>query len=149
MKKIIQDYSREELAEMIKPSFRSRQIYDWIYHKYASSFDEMKNLPKDLREDLEKEFSYDDPSLSASDPHEEHFYDDLDENFEVIDSSVESPKETKEVSDVSNEKSSEKTQKPLDQSSLQKKGESPDKDSSSDEERPSHKKNDGKPSSQS
>ena len=52
MKQIIQDLSKEELSQSIKPSFRAKQIYSWIYHKYASSFEEMKNLPKDTREAL-------------------------------------------------------------------------------------------------
>ncbi|SFV64237.1 Ribosomal RNA large subunit methyltransferase N [hydrothermal vent metagenome] len=57
MKKILQDYTKEELATMVKPSFRAKQIINWTYHKYASSFDEMKNLPKNMREDLDKEFT--------------------------------------------------------------------------------------------
>ena len=42
---------------MIKPSFRAKQIYNWTYHKYASSFDEMKNLPKEMRHELDKDFT--------------------------------------------------------------------------------------------
>ena len=57
MKKILQDYSKEELGEMIKPSFRAKQIYNWVYHKYASSFDDMKNLPKIMREELKDNFT--------------------------------------------------------------------------------------------
>jgi len=57
MKKIIQDFTQNELLELIKPSFRAKQIYHWLYHQYASSFDEMKNLPKDLREKLEEEYT--------------------------------------------------------------------------------------------
>ena len=48
MKKIIQDLTKEELGKVIKPSFRAKQIYFWIYHKYVNSFEEMKNLPKQL-----------------------------------------------------------------------------------------------------
>ncbi len=57
MKKILQDYTKAELADMIKPSFRAKQIYSWVYNKYANSFEEMKNLPKELREQLESEFT--------------------------------------------------------------------------------------------
>ncbi len=57
MKKIIQDYTKEELQELVKPSFRAKQIYQWIYKKYVNSFEEMKNLPKDLREKLDKEYT--------------------------------------------------------------------------------------------
>ncbi len=56
-KKIIQDLSKEELGALIKPSFRAKQIYNWMYHKYATSFEEMKNLPKDMRETLENEYT--------------------------------------------------------------------------------------------
>jgi len=56
-KKIIQDLSKEDLATIIKPSFRAKQIYNWIYHQYAISFDEMKNLPKDMREKLNEEYT--------------------------------------------------------------------------------------------
>ena len=56
-KKIIQDLSKEELGELIQPNFRAKQVYHWMYHKYASSFDEMKNLPKDMREKLKEEYT--------------------------------------------------------------------------------------------
>ena len=55
-KKTLLDYAKEELSCMIKPSFRSKQIYGWIYQKYVDSFEEMINLPKDLREKLESEY---------------------------------------------------------------------------------------------
>jgi 23S rRNA (adenine2503-C2)-methyltransferase len=57
MKKIIQDYTKDELSSIIKPSFRAKQIYDWVYHKYAMSFDEMKNLPKSLKEELDASYT--------------------------------------------------------------------------------------------
>lgn len=56
-KQIIQDFTKDELSEIIKPSFRAKQIYHWIYHKYANSFEEMKNIPKEMREKLEKEYT--------------------------------------------------------------------------------------------
>ena len=57
MKKILQDYTKQELSTMIKPAFRAKQIWNWSYHKYASSFDEMLNLPKALRAELDAEFT--------------------------------------------------------------------------------------------
>ncbi len=57
MKKIIQDLTKEELSEVIKPAFRAKQIYNWIYHKYADSFEEMKNIPKEMREKLDEEYT--------------------------------------------------------------------------------------------
>ncbi len=56
-KKIIQDLTKEELAEVINPSFRAKQIYHWIYHKYAESFEEMKNIPKEMREKLDEAYT--------------------------------------------------------------------------------------------
>lgn len=56
MKTNILDLTKEELAQEIKPSFRAKQIYQWIYHKYVNSFDEMKNLPKDMKETLKEKF---------------------------------------------------------------------------------------------
>ncbi len=56
-KKIIQDLTKEELAQKISPAFRAKQIYHWMYHKYANSFEDMKNLPKQLRDELESEYT--------------------------------------------------------------------------------------------
>lgn len=57
MKPTIYDYTQDELSGMIKPAFRVKQIWNWLYHRYAQSFEEMKNLPKDLRAGLENDFS--------------------------------------------------------------------------------------------
>ena len=56
LKQTILDFTKDELAEIIKPSFRAKQVYGWIYHKYASSFDDMQNIPKSLRAELEEKF---------------------------------------------------------------------------------------------
>ncbi len=39
--------------------FRSKQVYEWLWQKNASSFEEMTNLSLSLREKLEKEFFID------------------------------------------------------------------------------------------
>lgn len=57
MKKNLLDLSKEELTKVVTPSFRAKQIYQWIYHKYVNSFDEMKNIPKDLRQKLDDEYT--------------------------------------------------------------------------------------------
>lgn len=48
--------TREELIALIiswnAPRFRATQIWRWIYHTLTDSFDEMVNLPKDLRQKL-------------------------------------------------------------------------------------------------
>jgi len=56
-KRIIQDLTKDELKELVNPSFRVKQIYNWIYHKYATSFEEMKNLPEVLRKELEEKYT--------------------------------------------------------------------------------------------
>lgn len=43
----------EFLASLGLKSYRSDQIYQWLYQKGAASFDEMTNLPKQLRSDME------------------------------------------------------------------------------------------------
>lgn len=58
-KQNIFDLSKEELSEVIKPSFRAKQIYQWLYQKYVNSFDEMKNLPKELKEQLKENYYLD------------------------------------------------------------------------------------------
>ena len=58
-KQSILDLSKEELSEVIKPSFRAKQIYQWLYQKYVTSFDEMKNLPKELKAQLEENYYLD------------------------------------------------------------------------------------------
>ncbi|MCZ6135181.1 23S rRNA (adenine(2503)-C(2))-methyltransferase RlmN [Campylobacter ureolyticus] len=53
------DFTKDELSEFVKPAFRAKQIYEWIYKKNVDSFDEMLNLPKDLRQDLSQNFYFD------------------------------------------------------------------------------------------
>ncbi len=52
MKVDIKSFNLFELTEFITengfPKFRAKQIYDWL-NKYVTSFDEMRNIPKDLR----------------------------------------------------------------------------------------------------
>ena len=56
-KKIFMDYTIDELVDLgVKPKFRAKQLYQWVYRKYKDNFDEMTNIPKDLREKLKEEF---------------------------------------------------------------------------------------------
>jgi adenine C2-methylase RlmN of 23S rRNA A2503 and tRNA A37 len=43
------------LASLGAPAYRAKQIQHWIYGKYAAFFDEMANLPKELRRRLSRE----------------------------------------------------------------------------------------------
>lgn len=42
------------LAEQKEPKFRAKQLFDWIHQKQVTSFDEMTNFSKDLREELKR-----------------------------------------------------------------------------------------------
>ncbi len=53
----IYDFTQDELKEMISPAFRAKQIWNWLYHKYIDDFDQMNNIPKDLKQQLKDTFS--------------------------------------------------------------------------------------------
>lgn len=56
MKPSLLDFTQKDLLTQIKPSFRVKQIFGWLYHNYAQNFDEMKNIPKALKEELAEKF---------------------------------------------------------------------------------------------
>lgn len=56
MKKVLLDFTKEELKELISPSFRAKQIYNWVHQRYEFDFNNMQNLPKELRDKLDKEY---------------------------------------------------------------------------------------------
>ncbi len=62
MKKDILGLSFEELKneDFFKdiPSYRVEQVFSWLHNKNVSSFDEMLNLPKSLRENLKETYSF-------------------------------------------------------------------------------------------
>lgn len=51
------------VAEAGLPKFRAGQLLDWLYVKGASSFDDMTNLPKSMREQLAQSFPLYVPSI--------------------------------------------------------------------------------------
>ena len=55
---ILSGLTQTEIEKFLEPfkvsKFRARQIHQWIYAKFASSFDEMTDLSKSLREELKK-----------------------------------------------------------------------------------------------
>jgi 23S rRNA (adenine2503-C2)-methyltransferase len=59
-KKDIRAYSAEHLAELFKeigePDFRAKQVYDWLWSKGATRFEQMSNLSKKLRDHLEENY---------------------------------------------------------------------------------------------
>ncbi len=45
-----------EFSQMGIQKFRAKQVYEWLHKHLALSYDEMTNLPKSLRDDLNKKF---------------------------------------------------------------------------------------------
>lgn len=61
MKKNIKDYSLDELKnefiEIGEKPYRAQQVYEWIYKENVTSFEEMTNLSKELREKLKENYT--------------------------------------------------------------------------------------------
>jgi 23S rRNA (adenine2503-C2)-methyltransferase len=58
IKSLSLDDLQEKLRDLGQPSYRARQIIDWLYTKRVTSFEEMTNLPRDLRAKLGKRFAF-------------------------------------------------------------------------------------------
>ena len=54
--KLSQDELTDRIVHWGFPRFRGKQVYEWIHRHHASSYDDMRNVPKDLRERLSREF---------------------------------------------------------------------------------------------
>lgn len=56
----VRSFDKEELRNYFKEkgekAFRADQVYQWVWQKHAKSFDQMSNLPKDLRAFMEENF---------------------------------------------------------------------------------------------
>lgn len=50
--------AQKEWEEILKqwgePTFRAKQIFDWLHKKYVTEIDDMTNIPKNLREKLKQ-----------------------------------------------------------------------------------------------
>lgn len=61
-KRSLKTLSHAEIVDLVEslgqPKFRAKQLEDWIWSKGATSFDQMSNLPKSLREELAKAVSF-------------------------------------------------------------------------------------------
>jgi len=53
IKKDIRSLSQEDISNFLEeqgePKFRAKQIYQWLWQKSVTDFDDMTNLSKDLR----------------------------------------------------------------------------------------------------
>ncbi len=50
------DFTQKELTALVKPAFRAKQIYGWMYHHYADNYEAMKNIPQSLKTELEEKY---------------------------------------------------------------------------------------------
>jgi 23S rRNA (adenine2503-C2)-methyltransferase len=48
---------QQHFVGMKEPSYRAKQVYQWLWEKSARSFEEMSNLSKDLRAKLDEQFA--------------------------------------------------------------------------------------------
>jgi 23S rRNA (adenine2503-C2)-methyltransferase len=55
----IKSLQLEDLQSIAQPSYRARQITDWLYKKRVNSFAAMTDLPQTLRAKLSDDFSFD------------------------------------------------------------------------------------------
>ena len=44
------------LAELSEPAYRAKQLYAWMHVRLATTYEEMTNLPKSLREKLAERY---------------------------------------------------------------------------------------------
>lgn len=76
MKKNLRDYTISELEEILselgEPKFRAKQIFKWLYEE-IDSFEDMSNIPKSLKEKLERDYTLDNLKI------EQKFISDIDE----------------------------------------------------------------------
>lgn len=49
---------KKDMDEIKEPSFRAKQLYEWMHRKLVRSFDEMSNLPASLREKCRERYEY-------------------------------------------------------------------------------------------
>ena len=47
----------EEFLSINEKKFRATQVFEWLYRKNVTSFDDMNNLSKDLRKKLKENYS--------------------------------------------------------------------------------------------
>ncbi len=50
------DKLKEQFSALGEPAFRAKQVYEWLWEKSCTDFDEMSNLSKSLRETLKSLF---------------------------------------------------------------------------------------------
>jgi 23S rRNA (adenine2503-C2)-methyltransferase len=57
---------KQHFSSIGEPAFRAKQVYDWLWVKACTNFEEMTNLPKLLREKLVEEYSINNIQIDQS-----------------------------------------------------------------------------------
>ncbi|HUH32648.1 MAG TPA: 23S rRNA (adenine(2503)-C(2))-methyltransferase RlmN, partial [Daejeonella sp.] len=57
---------KKHFTELGEPTFRAKQVYDWLWIKACTNFDQMSNLPKSLREKLTEAYSINNIQIDQS-----------------------------------------------------------------------------------
>lgn len=67
MEKNIRSFSLDELTALMsdwgQPGFRAKQLHEWLHKHNATSYDQLTNLPKSLREQLASSFPLYEPKV--------------------------------------------------------------------------------------
>ena len=58
LKSMMYDEVLKEMAQIGLPSFRGKQIYSWLHEKLVPDFEQMSNLSKTLRTQLEESYNH-------------------------------------------------------------------------------------------
>lgn len=64
IRKLSLDQLINEISELGEKPFRAKQVYEWLWKKSASDFEEMTNLSLSLRESLKSQYSINSLSIS-------------------------------------------------------------------------------------
>lgn len=63
-KQYLPDLTLDELANELKPSFRAKQIYQWIYQQYGENFEQITTIPKQMRSELAERYTLDSVTIA-------------------------------------------------------------------------------------
>ncbi|MDR2638649.1 MAG: 23S rRNA (adenine(2503)-C(2))-methyltransferase RlmN [Helicobacteraceae bacterium] len=65
MKRFLPDFAYDEIAAEFAPSFRAAQIFQWVYRRYVTDFEQISTLPKTMRADLAERFTLEGVAIAA------------------------------------------------------------------------------------
>ena len=51
------------MSELGQPKFRAKQLYEWLHKHNATSYDQLTNIPKELRAQLSERYPLFDPVI--------------------------------------------------------------------------------------